>query len=381
MNKFLFFSAWRFVRMNKILVKVIKVFSLVLFVLLVSMPFSCRLSDEGITLVSFEETSPEMIDYSVCSDEKLSVTFSKKISVVESLVFDENENLNHSVFVSADEKDNFWTVDFELKNKLEIGKTYELFGVVRDENLNTLTFCIPFKGYNNRVPRLKITEIRPIYSASDKTVTVNGEKIKTKVYKSEFIELKSLSDGNLCGVEIVSGNDGEDRKITLPALEVKKDEIIIVHLRTHAEEKGAVSELESDFTLSTGYYSSDFARDIWIENEKKILDTDQDVVVLRDSQTQTLLDAVLYSNSKKAFTDWKTTFMKDLLNQILSQNLWESDSESGELSVSSAFDSIGLTATKSILRIGVKNCSESFQISKSNGETPGNVLEEAIDFF
>lgn len=363
--------------MNRISNKIIQILILVFIVLLGIYPLSCRLNEEGISLITVESTSPVINSYSVNSEDRISICFSEKVQILESMIFDDSGNFGHSViFDECDSGENF-KVDFKLDNGLEIGKNYELYGVVKDKNENSLTYCLSFVGFNSRVPDLRITEIRPNYASSTKTISENGEKRKVKVYKAEFVEIQILSDGNLCGIQLFSGNDGEERKITLPAVEVKKNDIILIHPRTHSAETGAFSELEDDLTVSKGYYSSDFARDIWFENENSCFGDEQDVIVIKDSQSGKILDCVLYNSSKKIeVIDWKKEYSNVLLSEIWSEKKWEDFSiDKNNYSVFDAFDCIGLTSTKSIRRIDKNNKKSSFIVSKSSKENPGEIDE------
>lgn len=361
--------------MKKVCLKSAEILSIVFFVLMWFYPVSCKVNEEGIKVVPVEESSPEINEYSVNSSENISVYFSKKVSVVESKIFDEEEDFSHEVVSQGlEESENLWKIDFVLNEPLKAGKNYELYGIVEDEKGNSLTFSLPVSGYNERIPSLRISEVRPIYAKASKTVTVDGEKIKTDVYKAEFIEFEVLSDGNLCLVEIVSAYDGEEKNLVLPDVEVKQGEVVVVHLRTCEGEAGGVSELEDDITLSTGYYSSDFARDIWFSNTASHLGDKQDVVFLRDSQTGKILDAVLYSLETEE--SWKNDFMKSILDEIKNQGKWNFINEENIYSMENAFDATGLTNTKSIYRIKSESSPESWALSGASKETPGEISEE-----
>ena len=261
-----------------------------------------------------------------------------------------------------------------LNEPLKAGKNYELYGIVEDETGNTLTFSLPVSGYNERIPSLRITELRPMYAKTSKSVTVDGEKSKIDVFKAEFIEFEVLSDGNLCSVEIVSAYDGEEKNLMLPDVEVKQGEIVVVHLRLCEGETGGISELEDDITLSTGYYSSDFARDIWFSNSDSHLGDKQDVVFLRDSQSGKILDAVLYS--LQAELSWKNDSMKSAIDEIKNQEKWNFINEEDIYSMENAYDVTGITNTKSFYRIKEESAPDSWVLSLASKETPGEISEE-----
>lgn len=361
--------------MKKVCLKSAEILSIVFFVLMWFYPVSCKVNEEGIKIVPVEESSPEINEYSVNSSDNISVYFSKKVSVVESKIFDEEEDFSHEVISqNPEESENLWKIDFVLNKPLKAGKNYELYGIVEDETGNTLTFSLPVSGYNERIPSLRITEVRPMYAKTSKSVTVDGEKSKIDVFKAEFIEFEVLSDGNLCSVEIVSAYDGEEKNLMLPDVEVKQGEIVVVHLRLCEGETGGISELEDDITLSTGYYSSDFARDIWFSNSDSHLGDKQDVVFLRDSQTGKILDAVLYS--LQAELSWKNDSMKSAIDEIKNQEKWNFINEEDIYSMENAYDVTGITNTKSFYRIKEESAPDSWVLSLASKETPGEISEE-----
>ena len=183
-----------------------------------------------------------------------------------------------------------------------------------------------------------------------------------------------MSDGNLCSVEIVSAYDGEEKNLMLPDVEVKQGEIVVVHLRLCEGETGGISELEDDITLSTGYYSSDFARDIWFSNSDSHLGDKQDVVFLRDSQTGKILDAVLYSLQTEL--SWKNDSMKSAIDEIKNQEKWNFINEEDIYSMENAYDVTGITNTKSFYRIKEESAPDSWVLSLASKETPGEISEE-----
>ena len=47
-----------------------------------------------------------------------------------------------------------------MEESCEIGAHYELYGCVSDKIGNSLTFCVPFTGYNFFVPKLIMSELQ-----------------------------------------------------------------------------------------------------------------------------------------------------------------------------------------------------------------------------
>ena len=87
----------------------------------------------------------------------------------------------------------------------------------------TQWFTVAFTGFNPKVPSLLITEVQIKYT---KAKLKSGDE-----YRSEFVEILALEDGNLAGLRLISASDGEKKAYNFPGIEVHKDEVILLHLR------------------------------------------------------------------------------------------------------------------------------------------------------
>jgi hypothetical protein len=222
----------------------------------------------------------------------------------------------------------------ELEQSTEIGKKYELYGVVKDDYGNSLTFCIPFTGFNARQAKIIMTEIQSESVSSQRT----SEKV-AGIYRNEFIEFLSLSDGNLAGLELCSSYDGEEKKYSFPAVEVKAGEVFIVHLRNRGN--GCISELTDNLSEATSSYTSPEVRDLWSEQTGTVLGNKTDIIIVRDSASEKILDAIMYRAD--TVEEWSKTYttLAQLMNEC-------SIYPSGD--IENAFITTGLTATKTLSR-------------------------------
>ncbi|MDE5899493.1 MAG: hypothetical protein K2H09_09580, partial [Treponemataceae bacterium] len=244
-------------------------------------------------------------------------------------------------------------VDVSLCGKLETGAQYVISGTVFDAAGNSLTFSQQFLGFNESLPEIEITEIHSMYA--------KGTSAGQDVYKNEFIELHIMADGNLSGLELFSAYDGESKLYSLPAVEVKKDEVVVVHLRTKGD--GCVNEVGDNLALATAKYSNDAVRDLWSENEDARLGDKMDVILLRNNDGR-LLDSVLYAC--EADTEWKNAAMQAAAESAVDAGLWGPDA-----SVSSAARADGMTASKSLVKAAGKAHAEAWSVTATNKETPG----------
>ena len=192
----------------------------------------------------------------------------------------------------------------------------------------------------------------------------SGKEHSVAYPKEEFIELLVLHDGNLAGLEIFSA-DKNAAVYTFPAVQVKKKEIIIVHL-TNADEDGAVSETGGNIKLSkTHWYSSDRARDLWNAGKKSCMAKEADVILLRNARDKRILDAFLYA--PEAAEDWTSETLKQAAEEAAAAGKWSG------ADVNSAAKSDGIVPSKSFVKSGRKNAASAWSITKSRGESAGRV--------
>lgn len=353
-------------------------------------PMSCKVTTEGIEIIGADYTAPVLESICVVNDKTIELEFSECIKLNTYVISPVIENVSDSSEISCEQElakairaatdgnnriesnvvmsSTGKKITFIMEEKTKIGKKYEVYGTVEDRIGNTLTFCIPFTGYNSAVPDMMMTEVQIKYS--------KGSSAGNTIYRNEFVELLALSKGNLSGLEIVSGMDGEAKKYVLPAVDVEKGEIVVVHLRTAGD--GCVNEINEDKNAATAYFSSENTRDLWSENTTTRLHDYSDVVILRNSVSGKVMDGIMYIAD--ADTEWK-----DGPGELAA--LLEKDGIYDSSDISGAVSSKGVSPTKSFNRVGVaevykkvraggrvllplKNDSESWQIAPV---TPGRI--------
>lgn len=309
------------------------------------LPVSCKITETGIHVLNGDYVCPKMENFSVVDERRIKLDFSEPVKLKSFEVFTENEkSIKSGCEVGEAGKEIF----IELDEQMEIGKRYELFGVVKDEYGNTLTFEVPFLGYNGRVPKLIMTEIQTVTVSSRTKVEVENDW-----YKNEFIEFLALTDGNLSGVEVISSYDGEDRGFLLPPVEVKQGEIFIVHLRNKGN--GCVSETGENLNLATAPYSMDGVRDFWTADERTAIGNKTDIVIIKDSGTNEILDGLLFCESK--YEQWpskQSVYVKDLCEAGICN--------SEEIEIAFAGDVLG--NTKTLQRMNAKSVLDEFKKNK-----------------
>lgn len=319
------------------------------------MPFSCKITEQGVKILAGDYSPPVLNSFEVLGENELQLEFSEKVSVqgyVAAVVTDELfDSTEHSqsidlspalerasgVYgsvpckVSTDETGCIVTVTFE--EEMQVGQGYEFYSQVSDSYGNTLTLVIPFAGYNSRVPRLLLTELQT------ESISQNKAEKTAGTYRNEFVEILVLKGGNLAGLELCSGYDGEAKKYEFPALEVQTGEVFLVHLRNRGN--GCISEEGDKLDEAFSSYTNNEVRDLWADFESTALGNKTDVVVIKNKGDNKIIDAVMFRASN--IEAWTKT-MIDYSQLIDESGIYESGD------VENAFITDGMTATKTMSR-------------------------------
>ena len=161
-----------------------------------------------------------------------------------------------------------------------IGAPFVLRGSVSDTKHSVLDFALPFEGANTRPAKLRITEIRPLYSSKP---------------KSEFIEFIVMESGNLSGITITNVGDKQNPRYRFPAAEVSAGETVVYHWRS--VEEGICDELTAKI-ISGGTQSCPAARDFW-GPYTSIPKRNANVILIKTRVDGDIQDAILYCAEKE----------------------------------------------------------------------------------
>ena len=339
-------------------------------VLLVIAPFSCKLTEEGIRIVSLDKTAPQIITFDIKQRSVLEMTCSEPMTLKE-VVFrraDDADGAGQPVRIAYDAENQ--SAELTLSAPTEIGVAYELCGIVEDVNGNTLSFSLPFTGYNDNMPLMVFSEIR----------AGKGDKASPK-----FVELYVLRAGNTSGLELISGADGLEKKYAFPALSVQAGEYITVHYCKESDAFSfAVDERGGQETFALSHSDDgkigvcDTSRDLWSVSEKNTRGFGKtDVMVLCRSDTNALMDAVLFA--AEDIEEWSKTLQKELAAQAVAAGIWESDSPEYAANGTNATSSKTLCRTNiAALQASVPpdatvipTCADDWIVVKASFATPG----------
>jgi hypothetical protein len=323
-------------------------------------PFSCRAGEEGIEILSGDYEAPQIIKFGAVSSSELSLVCTKPVTVGELAVRRADEQSSESSAQSTEEgmqstgtvQDSLFSASASydaagtgvmiiLSPATETGAKYTVSGVAKDTNGNTLTFSLPFTGWNDNPPVMVMNEIRS-----------EGTK-----EKPEFVELYVVRGGNTAGLVLESAYDGDEKKYSFPIMKVATGEYITVHFRT-VEGAPCADETGNDLALSDSLdtvpstvintksvaetvAAQKDARDLWIQNTAARIPP-SDVLLLTNSADGRILDAVLFAESTKG--SWSSAQTAAAEKAVLS-GIW-----TGTSLPSGGADSTYATTTRTLCR-------------------------------
>ncbi|MDR0442502.1 MAG: hypothetical protein LBH44_03750 [Treponema sp.] len=286
------------------------------------------------------------LDCKAASEDVIEFSFSKAVKVT---------SINFEPDLSIASVEDGSVVRVRLKERQEPGLKFTADLLAEDEQRNTINVLVSIRSRNNRMPQLVINEICTDWSNP----------------KTEFIEFKTLSAGNLGAMRVfILGNTKATQQTIyefLPA-EVKKDEYITLHLRK--VEPDCVDEYGENLSASGGKNSSPTARDIWFPGNVKLMHKEATAIYVMD-QDDRVLAAVMLSNSQDGW--WTKDYLAEAAEFLYSQGAWKS-TDGNICRPADAVRSTGTTNTRTICRdetVENTNTAADWYITATSSATPG----------
>ncbi|MBP5358454.1 MAG: hypothetical protein J6Y69_04625 [Treponema sp.] len=347
---------------------------LVLAVVVSMLPFGCRSSVEGIDFLQGDFSVPEIMNVQVTDPYSICLDFSKPVHVnlacISEKAEDEGEagsSRGDAVQVQALLEDDGCKVSFVTEEKTKIGQKYILDAELEDESGNTLTVQVEFKGFNDRIPSLVMSELRM--------------KKKSKKAGPEFVEFYALSSGNTSGISLVSGANGIENRYEFPAMEVKAGEYIVLHLRNDCE--GSVDETGTSLALAKAPDCVNTARDLFVprgDKDKRFLGIGSDVIYLQNVNTGVLYDAIVIVDKTKNPEKMPESLL-EAAALVEQSGLWLDSEENPSCTLESAVNGSSIDKdAHSLNRRSVKSLKSNshpakagmwYEVSKTKEQTPG----------
>jgi len=300
-------------------------------------------------LLGGSSQAPVFLNYKTVSENEITFEFSREVKVTSlSLIPD--------IAVASIEDGS--TVKVTLNENAEPGMLITADLLAEDEHKNTINVLIPFRARNSRMPKLVINEIC--------TETANAAAGK----KEEFIEFKIKSAGNLGAMRIViNGNTNAAKKTVyeFSPCEVKKDEYMVLHLRTFNLE--SKDECGTALDESVGVNASPTARDFWMPGETKLLHKTAMIYIL--DQDDKVLDSVVLSENPDTW--WTKDYFAETAEFLFNSGSWKSP-DGSVCSPKDAVASGKTTNTRTICRdetVENSSTAKDWYITDTSCATPG----------
>jgi len=309
-------------------------------------------SSEEDKLQDDSSQAPAFINCRAVSENEIEFEFSKPV-MVKTLSFE-------PALVVSSIKDGS-TVTVLLEENAAPGALVTVDLLAEDEHGNSINVSTSFRSRNSRMPELAINELCTEYA--------NNKSGK----KAEFIELKMKSDGNLGGMRIFIMGNTNVAKLTIHEfmpVEVKKDEYVVLHLRTFSEL--SKDEYGGSLDESGGTNSSPTARDFWLPGNSKLIQKAAATVYVLD-QDDNVLDAVMLSTSSNSW--WAKDYFANAAEFLFQQDAWKT-TDGKICGPEYAVNSNGTTNTRTICRDETaedSNTAADWYITATSSATPGRV--------
>ncbi len=250
----------------------------------------------------------------------------------------------------------------------QAGTRYVINAEVSDETGNSMSFLMPFYGFNPNLPELLLNEF-----------TTQGSTTHP-----DIVEILITGGGNTAGLWIVEGTTGyPEESICLPPCDVYSGDYILIHFKPQGIPE-ETDEDGDDLSASEGYDSSPDARDFWVPGGDG-LSGNNGVIAVYEAPGGRLIDAVMYSNrtssSDENYLGFGSVRMLDKTVQLKEEGGWTGTGDDGALRPEDGINPDDSTATRSICRSSVpadSNTSADWHIVPTSSSTFGTENTDAV---
>jgi len=311
---------------------------------------SCLSNEEdaatAVMMLGSSSQAPVFRECRAVSENEIEFEFSGPVKIT---------SLNFEPVLKVASIENGSTVRVTLEENTEPGILLTADLLAEDGNRNTINVLVPLRARNNRMPTLVINEL--CTEASNE--------------KTEFIELKMNSDGNLGAMRVVILGNSNASKRTIyefMPVEVKKSDYVVIHLRT--VEQSCINENNGDIKESSSKNSSPSAWDFYVPGSTKLMQQAATAVYVLD-QDDNVLDAVMISENQDTW--WKKDYYAEAAGFLFEKGAWKS-ADGKVCGPADAVNSGTTTNTRTICRdetVEDTNTAADWYIVYTSNATPG----------
>ncbi len=263
-----------------------------------------------VSILSTENKTAVLKTFEILPNNSVVLTFEGKVTNVTAHAIRENSN-EEIVCISEELKPENNSEESEVNTvfkispaaQFKIGETFTLAGSAECGKNNMLDFSLPFCGANPNPADLIFSEIR--------TGTPT---------KPAYIKFKVSKAGNLFGLYLQSSFE-KGKDYVFPAAEVKKDEVIALHLYVSDKLDFVNDEINNDGECTaTGNFTGE--RDFW-HTVKKFSPEKSNIFLLKTGIKGTILDVLVIARLKE--NDWKNERLKSAAKEAEKAKIWKPD--------------------------------------------------------
>ena len=240
------------------------------------------------------------------------------------------------------------------------GADYALAGEVDDLRGNRARFLLRFVGWNDRAPRLRLSEVQ------------TGKNSSKSNPHRDYIEFEALADGNAGGEEVSWTSTVKTSTYRFPGIELRKGDFIVLHLAPEGVDAER-DELGGDLSISGGVDASATGRDLWCATAP--LPDESGAVSLSLRPGSLPYEGFFYSDDAKSgvLSDDRLAAM---LSSLSKAGVWP---VAGAKAVWEDGYRWNSSPAKSLCRSGTPAGPASWYVTASGGQSPGepNVSPEA----
>jgi hypothetical protein len=240
------------------------------------------------------------------------------------------------------------------------GLDYALCGEVDDLQGNRTRFILRFTGWNDRAPRLRLSEAQ---------TGKNGSKAKPH---RDYLELEALADGNIGGEEVSWTSTVKTSAYRFPGIEVREGDFIVLHLAPE-EIDSERDELGVDTLISGGVDASAKGRDLWCAAQG--LPDENGAVSLSLRPGAPPIDGLFYAAEGKAgaLGDDK---LADMVSRLAEAGIWPLASAAPAWEDGFRWKS---SPARSLCRSSASIGASAWRLSASGGQSPGAINADGGD--
>ena len=306
---------------------------------------SCSTGEAAAQILGASSQAPVFLACKAVTETEIDFQFSIPVKTV---------SLHFNPALTVDSVENGNTVRVHFSDGPGAGERLTAELLAEDERGNTINVLAPIRTRNTQIPALLINELR----------TENSKP------KSEYIEFKMLSAGNLGALRVyIAGNPKNPLVHEFAPVEVKEGEYVLLHLRT--PEEACRNEYGENLNESGGTDAVAGVRDIWVPGTSKLLHKTDAVYVL--DQDDKVIDAVMLSIDSVPW--WGKDHFAEAADFLFKQGAWKSAGEK----IGGPADAVDTSAVNNAMTRSVSrdetapdtNTAADWHVTATSGITPG----------